>query len=190
MNVTTTPISDVLVIEPRVFADNRGFFMETYHKRRLADQGIDVDFVQDNHSSSCYATLRGLHYQVEHPQGKLVRAVVGEICDVCVDLRKESATFGCWFSVILNETNRRQLYVPPGMAHGFCVLSTFAEVVYKCSDYYHPEAERTILWCDPELAIEWPIVDPLLSDKDKRGMTFSQAMGGLAHSIRKQRGKS
>jgi len=175
MKVLTTEIPDVVLIEPRVFEDGRGFFMETYEKRRYGEAGIRAEFVQDNHSRSVHKTLRGLHYQIQHPQGKLCRVVRGEVFDVVVDLRRNSRTFGKWIGVNLSESNRRQIYVPPGMAHGFCVTSDMAEFVYKCTDYWHPEHERTLLWNDPELGIKWPIPDPILSGKDSKGLRLREA---------------
>jgi dTDP-4-dehydrorhamnose 3,5-epimerase len=158
-----------------VFEDQRGFFLESYHRLRFREEGLDAEFVQDNHSRSCRGTLRGLHYQIEHPRGKLCRVVRGEVFDVVVDLRRESPTFGRWAGVVLSEANRRQLYVPPGLAHGFCVLSETADFLYKCTDYYYPQHERTILWNDAALAIDWPIHEPLLAEKDRRGLSFADA---------------
>ncbi len=176
MKVTSTAMAGVVLIEPRRFGDARGFFMETYHRQRyLEEVGIDAEMVQDNHSRSKKGTLRGLHYQIEHPQGKLVRVIRGEIFDVAVDLRKKSPTFGRWVSARLSEENGSQLYVAPGMAHGFCVLSEFAEVEYKCTDFYYPEHERAIVWNDPTLAIAWPVEQPLLSEKDGRALAFGDA---------------
>lgn len=170
-----TKLAGVVIVEPRVFEDARGFFMETYHQARFAAAGIDLEFVQDNHTQSVQGTLRGLHYQIQHPQGKLVRAVRGEVYDVVVDLRRKSATFGQWIAVTLSESNRRQLYVPPGFAHGFCVVSPIADVTYKCTDLYYPEYECSLLWNDPQLAIRWPCEHPLLSEKDRAAISFSQA---------------
>jgi dTDP-4-dehydrorhamnose 3,5-epimerase len=175
MNVVATKLSGLLLIEPRVFADARGFFMETFHAERLEQQGLTYRFVQDNHSRSSRGTLRGLHYQVEHPQGKLIQVIRGEIFDVAVDLRRDSPTFGQWFGAHLSDSNHRQMLVPPQFAHGFCVLSEVADIVYKCTDFYSPSHERTILWSDPQLAIEWPIANPLLSEKDQRGVPFADA---------------
>ena len=174
MNFLPTKLAPVVLVEPRVFEDARGVFMETYHRARFRAAGIDVEFVQDNHSSSVQGTLRGLHYQIEHPQGKLVRVVRGEVFDVAVDLRRDSATFGQWVGAALSEANRRQLYIPPGFAHGFCAVSPVAEVVYKCTDFYYPQHERTLLWNDAQVNIEWPIANPLLSDKDRAGLPLSQ----------------
>lgn len=177
MRVTATAIPDVKLIEPRVFADARGFFMETWHAGVFREAGLDVQFVQDNHSRSGQGTLRGLHYQIERPQGKLVRVVAGEVFDVAVDLRRSSPTFGQVLGDVLSAENKLQLWVPPGFAHGFYVLSEWAEVVYKCTDFYAPEHERTLRWDDAALAIEWPLVGgrpPLLSDKDARGLAFAE----------------
>jgi dTDP-4-dehydrorhamnose 3,5-epimerase len=165
-----TAIPGVCLLEPVVFGDHRGFFMESYHRRRLAELGIDCDFVQDNHSRSRTGVLRGLHYQLGRPQAKLVRATRGRVFDVVVDLRRGSPTFGRWFGAELSEDNRRMLFSPTGFAHGFYVLSELAEVQYKCSDYYAPEEERGIRWDDPKIAIEWPVEaeGPTLSERDLR----------------------
>lgn len=157
----------VLVLTADVYTDERGAFQETFHQQRYRDAGLAVDFVQDNWSRSTRGVLRGLHYQIEKPQGKLVYVVRGEIFDVAVDLRGGSPTFGQWASVVLNDRNGRQMYVPPGFAHGFCVLSESADVIYKCTDVYHKPGERGVLWSDPDLAIEWPVASPSLSPKDK-----------------------
>jgi dTDP-4-dehydrorhamnose 3,5-epimerase len=177
MNVIPLAISDVLVIEPDVFVDARGFFMESWQRRKFAEAGLDYDFVQDNHSRSAQGTLRGLHYQVSpHTQGKLVRVTVGEVFDVAVDLRKSSSTFGEWISKILSAECKDMLWVPPGFAHGFYVTSDVAEFQYKCTDYYAPECERRIRWDDPELSIAWPVTrQPMISDKDLQGYAFAQA---------------
>ncbi len=175
MEFRETALAGMYLIEPRVFEDSRGFFMETYHQAKFADAGIAAMFVQDNHSRSGRGTLRGLHYQIQHAQGKLVRVVRGEIFDVGVDLRRDSPTFGQWAGEILSEENKRQLYIPPGFAHGFCVLSEIAEVTYKCTDLYHPEHERSLLWNDPQLGITWPIDDPILSPKDEAGIPLADA---------------
>ncbi|MEW6502025.1 MAG: dTDP-4-dehydrorhamnose 3,5-epimerase [Thermodesulfobacteriota bacterium] len=178
MRFLPTRIPEVVVIEPQLFGDSRGFFMETWHARTFAAAGLDLTFVQDNHSKSSQGTLRGLHYQVEQPQGKLVRVVSGEVFDVAVDLRKSSPTFGQWVGEILSAENKKMLWVPAGFAHGFYVTSESAEFVYKCTDFYAPEHERSIRWDDPELAIAWPLVDgtpPLLSAKDAQGFPFRQA---------------
>lgn len=168
MKFTPTAIRDVLVIEPQVFGDSRGFFMESYRRDLFRARGIDVDFVQWNHSMSAQNTLRGLHYQAARPQAKLVRVIQGEIFDVAVDIRFGAPTFGKWIAEILSADNKKQIFVPVGFAHGFCVLSATAEVVYACSDYYHPQGERGIIWNDPDLAIPWPVKTPILSEKDRR----------------------
>ena len=168
MNVIPTSLEGLLIIEPNVFGDARGYFFETYHQRRYQSAGLDTTFVQDNLSFSKKNTLRGLHFQITHPQTKLVQAVTGEIFDVAVDIRPESPTFGKWSSALLSEENKRQLFIPGGFAHGFCVLSESAHVAYKCSDYYSPGDEGGILWSDPAIAIDWPVKDPMLSDKDKQ----------------------
>lgn len=175
MQVSTTELPGCLVIEPRIFGDDRGFFLETYNRQRYYEAGVAVDFVQDNHSQSRRGTLRGLHYQIDRPQGKLVWAVRGEVFDVAVDLRRSSPTFGKWISVLLSADNHRQIYVPPGMAHGFYALSEGAEIIYKCTDTYSPAGERTIIWNDATLAIAWPGSEPLLSTKDARGLAFADA---------------
>ncbi len=178
MQFTPLDIPDVILIEPRVFEDPRGFFMETWQRRKFAEGGIAVDFVQDNQSYSVRHTLRGLHYQIRHPQGKLVRAVRGSVYDVAVDLRRSSPSFGRWVGAQLSAENRRQLWVPAGFAHGFLVTSDEAEVVYKCTDYYHPEHERSLLWNAPEMAVDWPLAPgaaPLLSAKDAAAPTLAAA---------------
>jgi len=178
MKIISTRIAEVKLIEPKVFGDSRGFFMETYQKLKLEASGISADFVQDNHSGSSKGILRGLHYQVRSAQGKLVRAVAGEIFDVAVDLRKSSPTFGKWVGERLSAENKHALWVPPGFAHGFYVLSDWAEVLYKATDYYAPEWERSIRWDDPQIGIEWPLVDgkkPILSKKDAEGGAFKDA---------------
>lgn len=167
-------IPGVVLIEPQVFGDDRGFFMETWHKQKFSAAELDVEFVQDNHSSSRQGTLRGLHFQFSRPQGKLIRVLRGEIWDVCVDLRKSSPTFGKWWGHKLTEANRMQAYLPPGVAHGFCVLSEMAEVTYKCTDFYLPADERTLLWNDPALGIPWPVTNPILSPKDQQGKPLSE----------------
>jgi dTDP-4-dehydrorhamnose 3,5-epimerase len=176
MKVCETDLPGVLVVELDVYDDPRGCFAETYHKDRYAEIGIDIDFKQDNMSRSVRGTLRGLHYQIEHPQGKLVQVLRGEVFDVAVDLRRDSPAFGQWTGVRLNGETMRQLYVPPGFAHGFYVLSETAEMWYKCSDLYHAEHERTLLWNDPQLGIVWPLDgSPLLSEKDNRGQRLADA---------------
>lgn len=167
MNVVTTALEGVLVIEPRVFADARGFFFESYRADRYAAAGLPARFVQDNHSCSAPGTLRGLHYQLRHPQGKLIRVLRGSIFDVAVDIRRGSPTFGRWVGVDLSAENKRQLYVPPGFAHGFCVPHEGSEVEYKCTDFYAPDDEHGIVWNDPTIGIDWPVASPLISDKDR-----------------------
>lgn len=167
MKVTPLAIPEVVLIEPRVFGDARGFFMETWHARTFAEAGIAARFVQDNHSRSARGVLRGLHYQLKKPQGKLVRVVSGEVFDVAVDLRRRSPSFGRWVGTRLSEDNKRLLWVPPGFAHGFCVLSEHADFLYKCSAFYAPEDERALRWDDPDIGIDWPLdVTPVLSAKD------------------------
>ena len=177
MNVIPTKIPDVLIIEPKVFGDDRGFFFESFNKKTFEEvAGITAEFVQDNHSKSTQGVLRGLHYQIKQPQGKLVRVCSGEVLDVAVDIRKTSATFGQWVGVILSADNKRQLWIPPGFAHGFIVLSEAAEFLYKTTDYYAPEYERCIRWNDDELAIDWQYADePLVSEKDAQGTSFKEA---------------
>jgi dTDP-4-dehydrorhamnose 3,5-epimerase len=175
MNVKDTPLAGLLVIEPRVFRDERGLFWETYHARRYAEAGIADPFVQDNASRSVQGTLRGLHYQLKRPQGKLVWVVRGEVFDVAVDIRKSSPTFGKWFGLRLSGEEPKQLYIPPGFAHGFCVLSESAEFAYKCTNLYAPDDERGILWNDPDLGIAWPVTDPRLSAKDRQFPTLKTA---------------
>ena len=176
MNVIQTKISDVLIVEPKVFADARGFFYESFNKKLMQAAGITGDFVQDNHSHSIKNVLRGLHYQIKQPQGKLIRATVGEIFDVAVDIRRRSPTFGKWVGFNLSEQNRRMAWIPPGFAHGFLVLSEHAEVLYKTTDYWAPQFERTIVWNDGSLGITWPIQgDPQLSAKDMAGVTIDEA---------------
>ena len=168
MNVIKTSLNDCVIIEPKVFGDERGFFLETFHTSRYDNLvGISMPFVQDNHSRSSKYVLRGLHFQKTKPQGKLVRVVRGEVYDVAVDIRKDSSTFGLWEGVILSEENKKQFWVPPGFAHGFVVLSDVADFEYKCTDYYEPSDEGSILWSDPDLGIKWPVSNPILSDKDK-----------------------
>jgi dTDP-4-dehydrorhamnose 3,5-epimerase len=173
--ISTTDFPGLTVIEQRVFKDARGFFMETYHRDRFEAAGLPTDFLQDNHSLSHRNVIRGLHYQIERPQGKLVRAVRGTVFDVAVDLRRSSPTFGRWFGIELSDANRKQVYIPPGFAHGFCSLTDVAEVIYRCTDVYHPAGERTILWNDQQLAIRWPVAEPILADKDRRGLQFAEA---------------
>ena len=178
MQIQSTSLADVLIIEPRVFGDDRGFFYESFNAQRFAEQtGVTAQFVQDNHSKSARNVLRGLHYQIQHSQGKLVRVVSGEVFDVAVDLRKRSPTFGQWFGIVLSAENKRQLWIPEGFAHGFMVTSESAEFLYKTTDYYAPEYERSILWNDPAIGIDWPLhgKEPLLSNKDKVGKLLSEA---------------
>jgi dTDP-4-dehydrorhamnose 3,5-epimerase len=177
MNIIQTKIPDLLIIEPRVFEDSRGFFCESYNEKVFSEKlGLNVHFVQDNHSRSTKNVLRGLHYQIQQSQGKLVRVVVGSIFDVAVDLRKSSPTFGQWVSCILSAENKQQLWIPPGFAHGFCVISENAEVLYKTTDYYAPQHERCILWNDPDLGISWPLTEePVVSTKDQKGQPFNKA---------------
>lgn len=172
MKITPTRLAEVLLIEPQVFTDDRGFFMQTWHKREFAAQGLGADFVQDNQSQSSRGVLRGLHYQLQRPQGKLVRVADGCVFDVAVDIRRGSPQFGAWVGVELSADNRRQLYIPPGFAHGFCVLSERADVLYKCTDYYAPQDEHGIRWDDPAIGIEWPGSGFVVSAKDA-------AYGGL-----------
>ena len=168
MRIIPTDLSEVLIVEPDVIRDDRGFFLETYHADRYREHGIDGPFVQDNHSRSVARTLRGLHLQLRRPQGKLIRVIEGEVYDVAVDVRRGSPTFGNWVAVTLSAENFKQCYVPPGFAHGFCVLSPVAQVEYKCTDIYDPGGEIGIAWNDPQLAITWPIADPILSARDRR----------------------
>lgn len=178
MTVTPTALPDVLIIEPRVFGDDRGFFYESFNERAFNDAvGRDITFVQDNHSRSARHVLRGMHYQVEHTQGKLVRVVRGSVFDVAVDLRRSSAHYGRWVGVELSEANHRQLWVPEGFGHGFVVTSESADFLYKTTDYWEPKAERCIVWNDPALAIEWPLdgATPLVSPKDEKGARFADA---------------
>ncbi|CAI1123070.1 dTDP-4-dehydrorhamnose 3,5-epimerase [Serratia entomophila] len=175
MQVTETKIDGVKIIQPKVFGDARGFFLETFEKKRYQEMlGIDLEFVQDNHSRSSRGVLRGLHFQQANPQGKLVRVVRGEVFDVAVDIRPGSPTYGAWEGVILSEENKTQFWVPPGLAHGFVVLSDLADFEYKCTDYYNPAQEGCLLWNDPQVGIEWPIDNPLLSEKDKVGKLFRE----------------
>lgn len=176
MNARPTKIPDVLILEPRVFEDSRGYFFESFNSRELAALGIDRPFVQDNQSRSTRGVLRGLHYQVQQAQGKLVRVVRGEVFDVAVDIRKSSPTFGQWVGVRLSEQNKQMFWIPPGFAHGFLVLSESADFLYKTTDFYSPAHERTIRWNDPQLAIEWPLeVEPIVSAKDAQGRLLSEA---------------
>lgn len=177
MQATPTAIPDVLLLEPRVFGDERGFFFESYNKRALQEAtGLDVEFVQDNHSKSARNVLRGLHYQIEHPQGKLVRVVQGAVFDVAVDIRRGSPTFGRHVAMELSAENKKQLWIPPGFAHGFLVLSETAEFLYKTTDFYFPQHERCIAWDDPAIGISWPVgAAPVLSAKDCQGTRLGDA---------------
>jgi dTDP-4-dehydrorhamnose 3,5-epimerase len=176
MNVVKTAIPDVLILEPKVFGDSRGFFMESYNKAVLAKAGITAEFVQDNHSRSAKNVLRGLHYQLEKPQGKLVRVAEGEVFDVAVDIRRKSATFGKWVGVRISGENKKQLWIPPGFAHGFVVLSESADFLYKVTEYWSPTDEHSLVWNDPEVGIEWPMNDaPVLSAKDAAGASLRDA---------------
>jgi dTDP-4-dehydrorhamnose 3,5-epimerase len=176
MKLTPTAISDVMIVEPQVFGDERGFFMESFNQKVFDEQlGFHVEFVQDNHSRSRKGVLRGLHYQAQHPQGKLVRVTRGAVFDVAVDVRPASATFGRWVGVELSEQNNRQLWIPAGLAHGFLVMTDIADFLYKATDFYAPEHERTIAWNDPSIGVEWPLLDsqPLISEKDAKGLPLS-----------------
>ena len=174
MKISPMKIPEVLLIEPDVFGDSRGFFMESWHRKKFTEAGLDVDFVQDNHSRSSRSVLRGLHYQLKQPQGKLVRVATGAVFDVAVDIRRGSPTFGQWVGSELSEENQHQLYVPPGFAHGFCVMSDTADFLYKCTDFYAPEYEYGILWNDPVIGIDWPGNDFSVSEKDARNRLLSE----------------
>jgi dTDP-4-dehydrorhamnose 3,5-epimerase len=176
MRVTPTRIPEVLIIEPDVFGDARGFFIESWHVDKYRELGIEASFVQDNHSRSCRGVLRGLHYQLRHPQGKLVRVISGSVYDVAVDIRMGSPTFGQWVGVELSGDNHKQLYVPEGFAHGFCTLSESADFLYKCTDFYAPEDEHGIIWNDPDIGIEWPGDDFVVSGKDATNRSFKEMM--------------
>lgn len=178
MNIIETRIPDVKIIEPAVFGDSRGYFMETWNQQSFREAGLDINFVQDNHSRSPQGILRGLHYQIKHPQGKLVRVVTGKVFDVAVDIRKDSATFGQWVGAELSDENHHMMWIPPGFAHGFYVISEQADFLYKCTDLYAPEHERCIRWDDREIGIEWPLVNnqaPVISAKDEVGLNLSSA---------------
>ncbi len=176
MNLITTPIPDLFIFEPKVFGDSRGFFLESFNQKTFQTlTGLDVSFVQDNHSRSAKNVLRGLHYQIQNPQGKLVRVVSGSVFDVAVDLRQSSPTFGKWHGVELSGENHRQFWVPAGFAHGFLVLSETADFLYKTTDYYAPQFERCVRWNDPEIGIDWGITEPLLSAKDAEGLALRDA---------------
>ena len=176
MKISPTKISEVLVLEPEVYTDERGYFMETFRSSYLNEHGVELNFVQDNQSKSRIGTLRGLHYQLKFPQGKLVRVISGTVFDVAVDIRENSSTFGKWVGETLSAENRKQLWVPPGFAHGFLVLSQSAELFYKCTEYYHPEDDYSLLWNDPAVGIEWPNEnrEPILSEKDRMARRLSQ----------------
>ncbi|MCP1104982.1 dTDP-4-dehydrorhamnose 3,5-epimerase [Serratia nevei] len=174
MQVSDTRIHGVKIVQPKVFGDARGFFLETFEKKRYQEAlDIEFEFVQDNHSRSSKGVLRGLHFQTVNPQGKLVRVVRGEVFDVVVDIRKDSPSYGVWEGVVLSEENKTQFWIPPGLAHGFVVLSDIADFEYKCTDYYNPIHEGCLLWNDPDIGIEWPLDNPLLSEKDKNGSFFN-----------------
>lgn len=176
MKITPTELPNVLLLEPKVFGDERGFFFESYNRRAFANAGLDAEFVQDNHSRSARGVLRGLHYQIDHAQGKLVRVTAGEVFDVAVDLRRSSRTFGRWTGAALSAENRRMLWIPPGFAHGFLVVSDNAEFLYKTTDYWYPQHERSLLWSDPALAIRWPLSGaPTLAAKDAAAPRLAQA---------------
>jgi len=176
MKAVKTTLDGVVVVEPKVFADNRGFFMESYNHKAMTEIGIPHEFVQDNHSASGKNTLRGLHYQVNHPQDKLVRCTAGRVYDVVVDIRRGSPSFGRWEGFVLSSDNKRMLFVPKGFAHGFCVLSDYAEFCYKCTDYWYPADERGIMWNDPEIGVEWPLDgEPVLSAKDLKNSSLKDA---------------
>ncbi len=178
MQFSSTNLPGVILVEPKVFEDERGFFFESYHEQRFTENGLSLQFRQDNHSRSKKGTLRGLHYQIQQAQGKLVRVVIGKIYDVAVDIRRSSPTFGQWMGIYLSSENKKQLYVPPGFAHGFYVVSDWAEVLYKTTDYYAPQWERTLLWNDPQVNVDWPISageEPILSTKDAMGTPLVQA---------------
>lgn len=175
--VTPTGLPEVLILEPKVFGDERGFFFESFNQRDFQHTtGLDINFVQDNHSKSSQGVLRGLHYQIQHPQGKLVRVMQGAVFDVAVDLRRSSPNFGKWVGVELSADNKRQLWVPPGFAHGFVVISGSAEFLYKTTDYWYPEHERSLLWCDATVGVQWPVIGmPKLANKDVAGKVFAEA---------------
>ena len=172
MDVSSTTIEDVLIIKPKIYKDNRGYFIETHHLNRYSHAGISCSFVQDNMSYSTKGCLRGLHFQKQFPQDKMVQVIQGEIFDVALDIRLNSSTFGQWTGVRLSDKNHWQIFIPKGFAHGFCVLSETAIVYYKCSDYYHPEDEYGLLWSDPDLNIQWPVMNPIVSEKDKNNQLF------------------
>jgi len=178
LEIIDTDLSEVKLLKPKVFGDSRGFFMETWREDFFRNEVTDLGFVQDNHSQSVQGVLRGLHYQIRHAQGKLVRVISGQVLDVAVDIRKDSREFGKWTSVVLSDENRCMFWVPPGFAHGFYVLSSKAEFVYKCTDYYAPEYEKTIQWNDPQIGVDWSVLPgkpPILSDKDANGVLLKDA---------------
>jgi dTDP-4-dehydrorhamnose 3,5-epimerase len=175
----STALEGVIIIEPDVYRDERGFFVETYHAERYLQGGVEKSFVQDNQSRSVRGTIRALHAQRKHPQGKLVRALVGTVFDVVVDIRRCSPTFRRWISVEISAENFRQIYVPPGFAHGICILSAIAEIAYKCTDYYDPADELRIIWNDPAIGVEWPVADPILSAKDSAARTLAEQFNDL-----------
>jgi dTDP-4-dehydrorhamnose 3,5-epimerase len=177
-------VPDVILVEPDVHRDERGFFLETWQRDRYREGGIDVEFVQDNHSRSAHGVLRGLHLQVRHPQGKLVRCVEGEVWDVAVDVRPDSPTFGKWSAATLSAGNFQQLWVPPGFAHGFCVVSEYAQFQYKCTDFWAADDEVTLAYDDPALAIPWPVTEPNLSEKDRRGLSLGELRERLEQAAR------
>lgn len=179
MRVSATTLPDVLLIEPKVFGDERGFFLESYHQQRYSEAGLSERFVQDNHSRSVYGTLRGLHAQLQNPQGKLIRVIEGEILDVAVDIRRGSPTFSNWVGNTLSSDSFLQCYIPPGFAHGFCVTSKVAQIEYKCTAYYDPESEISIAWNDPSIGIRWPVDQPTLSPKDANAAPLSVLMDHL-----------
>jgi len=176
MKAIPAAIPDALILEPKVYEDSRGFFLESYNQKVMAELGILSPFVQDNHSCSSKLVLRGMHYQIQQPQGKLIRVIAGDIFDVAVDIRRSSPTFGQWFGLLLSSQNKRQLYIPPGFAHGFLVLSDHSEVIYKTTDFWAPEYERCIIWNDSDLNIDWPLTAlPIISQKDSKGTRFRDA---------------
>lgn len=179
MRIVPTELATVVIVEPQLHPDGRGFFFESYHAGRYAAAGLPERFVQDNHSCSVRGTLRGLHYQLEHPQGKLVRVIRGAVYDVAVDIRRGSPTFGRWVGVELTAENKRQLYVPPGFAHGFCAVGEVSEVEYRCTDYYAPSDQHGVAWNDPLLGIPWPVREPVLSEKDRRYPPLTPARSDL-----------
>jgi dTDP-4-dehydrorhamnose 3,5-epimerase len=183
MNILTTSLEGLLLVEPKIFKDRRGFFMETYSRRKYEAAGITETFVQDNLSYSLKSTLRGLHFQIRQSQAKLVQVISGEIFDVAVDLRSGSATFGKWTGARLSDKNGRQMYIPKGFAHGFCVLSEFAIFHYKCSDFYAPDDEGGIIWSDPDIGIKWPVENPIISDKDKQYPNLASLSSGQLPSF-------